>query len=283
MELPTVGVQWSKLGVGPSIDRTRLLDSILILAVPAGLVGLFVLPVEFKRLLVLEYADPALSATVTMHFVHFELSHLLSNLLGYMIVVPLAYWLAVLGDSRRAFFVGFGAVLLVFPFVLSGLDLLYERQAIGFGFSGLIMAFVGLVPVFAVRYFNRRVSAAVDLDWAPVLFLAGTVVVAVRGTMATPVGWLTTGVALGTTVLYGLLLVGEKLDWRLNPSFVRSRAAEAVFGLTAVGLAGLVLFVAFPPDPVEGNTVSNLYLHFTGYGVGAVFSYATFQAVGLDL
>lgn len=67
-----------------SSDRLALVFGCLSsLPVVAALVGVYLLPTDVRRSFAFEYADPTLVTAYTAHFVHFTLSHLLTNLSAF--------------------------------------------------------------------------------------------------------------------------------------------------------------------------------------------------------
>jgi len=127
--------------------------------VPCGtgaLLAIFTLPESTRRSLAFAYADPTAVTAFTAHYVHLDVGHLAGNVAGYALLAGVGYALAVLGDSRRFFLTALATFLLVFPFVLSALNLAVPRDAIGFGFSGINMALAGLLPLLLGTYARER-------------------------------------------------------------------------------------------------------------------------------
>lgn len=121
------------------VASVRASDLAVLLAVPVLLLAIFTLPESTRRSLAFAYADPTAVTAFTAHYVHLDVGHLAGNVAGYALLAGVGYALAVLGDSRRFFLTALATFLLVFPFVLSALNLAVPRDAIGFGFSGINM------------------------------------------------------------------------------------------------------------------------------------------------
>ncbi|AHG05084.1 hypothetical protein HALDL1_02125 [Halobacterium sp. DL1] len=252
----------------------RLRDVALLLLVPGVLVGVFALPLDVRRSLAFRYTDPTLATAYTAHFVHLESSHLLANVLAFLLLAGVGYLLATLAGRRQLFGTATATYLLAVPFALSGLNLAVPRNAVGYGFSGVNLAFAGLLPLLLVAYARRRLDARVRLRHAPGLFFAALAVVAVVALPWSPVSVGVAGVAAVAAVAYAVPLV-------------RSDAPRASTGASTAGwldllVVGLVLylatpFVAFPASPgVEGG-VLNLYAHLLGFCLAFVAPYVALE------
>lgn len=273
-------------GLPPS-RRIRAVDVAFVAAIPAVLVAVFLLPLGRRRDLALLYTDPSVLTMYASHFVHLGLPHLAANLLVYLLVVPFSVAVSVWSGRRRRFYLVAVTILLVFPLVLSGLNVLLPRPRIGMGFSGMNLAFVGYLPhVLADRFeaerpeWERSRAALLAL-----LFFVGTAVVTVRITAsiydtAQPgLHWLVVAGA-------GSLAAAVALT-RPVVSCLRSRgvAGAPIPPLAALGslLFVLLMFVGFPNvSPADGSVV-NLFLHFLGFSFGYIVPYAAFQVLGVSL
>jgi len=254
-------------------------DVALLAAVPAILVGVFLLPEATREAFVLDYRAPTAVDAYASHFVHFEVTHLAGNLAAYALAVVPAYGYCVAAGRRSDFFAVFGAVLAVFPYALSGLNVGFARSSVGFGFSGLSMAFLGFLPVALALYARERLLPGVTLDHAPLLFFAGVGVVAVLSVPAAPASSLPlVAVALAAV---GVATYGWSL-WtsvdRTSLTTAAGRAGDVEFAAAGVALVLAAPFVAFPTQPAgSGGSVLNVYTHLLGFCLGFVVPYATLR------
>lgn len=267
-------------GFGTALHaRSSLLDAGLIAAVPLVLVAVFTLPVGVREAYVLDYTDPTLATMYASHFVHLNAQHLAANLAGYAFVVPTAYLLCLLGDRRRTFRVAFLAFLLALPFGLSGLNLVFFRRAVAYGFSGVVMGYFGLLALALFGYVARRTDVAGGDRHAPVAFFAGIATISVA---LAPASRASGGVSVAALLLCGLY--GHALlDLGTPLSRLRTGLSESPPGYLELGAVGTLLFfgypfIAFPADPFQGGTVVNLYTHLLGYALGFISAY-TFQVL----
>jgi len=252
-------------------------------AVPALLVGVFLLPEPIRRTLTFAYVEPSVVTAVTAHFVHFSVDHLLANVLGYVVLAGLGYVLAALGDCRRLFGVAAATYLLAFPPVLSVLNLAVPRRAVTYGFSGINMAFAGLLPVVLAVYAGRRLDARIRVRHAPVVFFAALTLVAV----SLPRSWVTLGLAaaatLGTAGYVGTALSALRTAERADrsPSGPRSGWVD-VF---VVGVAAVLGFAVagFPAVPARSGSVVNLYVHLLGFCLAFIAPYVAVEVGVFDM
>ncbi|MEF8781838.1 MAG: hypothetical protein V5A39_08565 [Haloarculaceae archaeon] len=272
--------------VGALRDRTGVGDVGALLSVPAVLVVLYLLPSALRRSLAFEYTDPSLLTAFAANFVHLDGGHLLVNLAIYALVVPVLYALSVTSGSRQRFYTAFLTFVVVFPFVLSYLNLAVVRPAFAVGFSGVTMAFVGSLPFAVAESLDARFDVGPTTAVAPALFfftLALISVLSVRSVIPEDPTVLLgiSGLALAavlSALLYAVVAYDRGEQFRAKLS--AAAGAPGYFEVVVVGLL-LVLalpFVAFPADPVTANGVLNLYVHLLGYALGFIVTYATAAA-----
>jgi len=267
--------------------RLTAVDVAFLVYIPAALVGVFLLPMELRRELALRYMEPSVRTMYAAHFVHFDFLHLVSNLLVYLLVVPFSLAVSVWSGRRRRFYVVAVTILLAFPLILSGLNVLFPRPRIGMGFSGLNLAFVGYLPhVLADRFeaehpeWERSRAALLALA-----FFVGTgivtvrVVASIRGAPRIGIGW-----ALAAGI--GSFAAAAGLT-RPVVSCLRSQGITggSIPPLVALGslLFVLLMIVGFPEASATGGSVVNVFLHLLGFSFGYIVPYTAFQVFGLSM
>lgn len=264
-------------------DAGRASDAVVLLSVPLLLVTLFVLPRPVKLELALAYRNPTLPTVFVSHFVHLEVAHLLANLVAYLVVVPVIYVLGVLSGRRTAFLIAFVTLVVAFPFVLSGLNLLFPRPRVGYGFSGIAMAFVGLLTCVVWEYLVVQFGDEFDRDRSPVLFFFGTVIIAVRVVPSVPASLSVVGLAIVGSLLYLWPLITDPTVSAIE-AMRKSVSYPGYFDTAVLGVFVVVAFpfAAFPSSPVVDGTVLNVYSHALGYCLGYLVPYSAFRVVGLS-
>ena len=263
----------------PGLDRTRAYAGDVGPAVAVTLVMLWVyrLPERTRLGLAFDYADPTLLTAYASHLVHLTPGHLLSNLGAFGLLLSLTLALAVSAGRRGLFRVAVATYLLAFPLVLSALNLAMARPRVGFGFSGVAMAFLGLLPLMLGAAIEERFPGTQGLRRAPGLFLAGLAAIAWLAVPARLPRLAIVLVAAGAALAYlPRLPTAADLDGGL-----RWLAAGSGGGVVLAGVVAffLVPLAAFPGDPANGTTVTNLYTHLLGYSLGFIAPYATVQVL----
>lgn len=256
-------------------SSVRAFDVAVVAAVPLALVAIYGLPEATREALVLDYRSPTLLAMYASHFVHFSGAHLATNLAAYLLAVVPSYGYCVLAGRRTDFVVTFGVVLFGFPFVLSALNVVFVRPSVGFGFSGVAMAFLGFVPVALAMFARERLAPPVTLDHAPLLFFAGVETIAALAVPESVFGVLAVAVAALGVAVYSVSL------WRAVGAdgfqTAAGRVGDAEFAVAGVVLVLAFPFVAFPSRIAEDGVVLNVYTHLLGYCLGFIAPYATLR------
>ncbi|SMO85018.1 hypothetical protein [Halorubrum cibi] len=269
------------------LSRARPPDLLVLSAVPVVLLAAFTLSEETRRSLAFAYHDPTVLTAFSAHYVHLEAAHLLSNVAAYGLLAGVGYLLAVTSGQRRLFFTAFATFCLSFPFVLSAMNLAVPRRAIGFGFSGVNMAFAGLLPLLLAAFVHARLSngertplsASTPVRLLPATFLVvvGWIGVLALPTAADPTGIVGPGVLLGGVLLGARGILSTPLERRpsVREGLRRVIDRRGYGDLFAVGATLAVAYpvVGFPTDPGVDGGVINLYVHFLGFCLAFIGPY----------
>ncbi|AZQ16083.1 rhomboid family intramembrane serine protease [Halorubrum sp. PV6] len=250
------------------------IDIVAFLLPAALFLGVGLLPPELRQQLAFSYNDPDVLTALTANFAHADAVHLLRNLTAYLVVVPTVYLLSALAGRRQLFYTVFVVVFAVFPFVLSGLNLILPREALSLGASGLTLAFVGYLPVALAEYTRRRfpVVSVARRSIAAGLFFIGLVIV-----IPLAVAAVRPGLAAALTIVALLAVIGYGVTLRRS-GVDRSILREPLPGFLELGIWSIVvitaaLITAFPADPLSASGLVNVYTHFLGYSLGFLSSY----------
>ena len=269
-------------------------DVLLLASVPVAILGVFALSPATRETLVFQYTTPSIPTAFTAPFVHFDSGHLLFNLVGYTLVVPILYALSLDAGDDWEFRVVFVALLASSPILLSYLNLTILRSGVTFGFSGVLMAYYGYLPLVVAKHATTRLQLGDTRTAAPLLFFLGLLLATIqllRAVVANPVTvavdgapasvtWVLVATLAEVVVLLLLVIVFYSLSGsgsyeRLRASARRAFERGSRADLTIVALLVLVAmpFVTFPVDPIAGQRVFNLYVHFVGYALGFISTY----------
>jgi hypothetical protein len=280
-------------------ERWRRVDAVVLLGVPLLLGIVFSLPRTLRRAFAFEYTDPSLLTAFTSTYVHLDVSHLVVNVGAFLLVGGVVYALSVASDCRRRFYAVTATFTLAFPFVLAYLNLAAPRVAIGFGFSGVVMAFVGYLPVALATYLEDHLDMGPTTVVAPALFCAilATVAVLVLRPVVSGNGLLLASAGLGVPVLSSTLWSARDYTRRRgkersgtrgtvdrdNAGRIRRALAEPGYvelGVVALAVMLAMPFVAFPAGINVGNGTLNRYVHLIGLALGFAVTYATTEIPG---
>lgn len=259
--------------------RGEPLDWAVLLAVPLASIAVLTLPPSIRFEYALAYQQPTLTTMFTAHFVHLSPGHLETNLLAYAVLVPFAYLYSLLAGRRTEFYLVFGTSVLLFPVVLSGVDLVFVRPRIGLGASGIVTAVLGFLPVTLFWFLHTYVDRRIEAGHAPVLFFLGTALVAVRA-VPPSAGSALAGVL---SVLGGALYLRRlSTDLGRRGAIDGSTPSDAHLAFAVLGLTAFVAVVlaAFPADHGGDGPVVNLLVHYLGYCFGFIVPYTTFRLWG---
>lgn len=258
--------------VGEFRRRTGKRDVVLLI-VPAVLLGVYALPEPVRRELVFSYVAPTTLTAFTSHYVHLGEQHLLVNIASYGLLAPTAYTISAFSGRREQFLRAFVLLHLTAPFVLSGLNLVFVRPRVGFGYSGIAMGLLAMLGLELYSYGRRTFSPRLNRENAVVLFLTEALLITAALVPQTT----------GLLPIAGCCAVGiAGYAWRISRNVevadggVPDYAGEP--GYAELGVVGVVLFlafpfVAFPPDPTGDGAVLNLYTHLLGFCLAFIVGY----------
>lgn len=96
--------------VGTLLTRATAINLVLVFSVPVVLAAAASLSRSVRQSLVFDYGAPTVRTAVLPTFVHLGSTHLTVNIVGYALVVPLAYLLSVVNGQHRRFRVAFATI-----------------------------------------------------------------------------------------------------------------------------------------------------------------------------
>ncbi len=244
----------------------------LLLAIPVvGMIGGYLLPTAQKRALGFAYLEPTLMTAYTSHIVHIEWTHLLGNLLSYVLLASTGWLLYRLAGYRDIWLPWMGTYLLAFPPVLAGLNLAVERNAITIGFSGLNTALLGALPVGIGLLLAR--NTVFEIQQSPVLFVPPLWVLVLSGVPHTPLAGIGSGLVGLLTLVYLSALRGQfQSIWRTTKDLLYQPVVAEIL-VTGVVLLFAYPVVVFPIEPTTGNGITNYYIHLLGYTMGVIVTF----------
>jgi len=263
-------------------ERVRLFDVLMMATTPVVLLGIHLVPLSVRQGYLFEYTDPSPVTALVSALVHLHWAHLLANLVLYALTVGLVYVLDMLTDRRTRFYRVFVVFVVVFPVVLSYLSLAAVRPAVGFGFSGVVMAFAGYLPVALAEFLEVRLELGSRRLLAPAIMFPSLGLVAVLSLWSvipenTTVLLGVIGLVAAILLTTGLYLIAIYDAGSTSLSALSVAVSLPGYGDVAVGSLLLILsppFVTFPLNPQLANGTLNLYIHLLGYALGFLVTYS---------
>jgi hypothetical protein len=197
------------------------------------------------------------------NFVHGGVVHLSSNLISYVFLMGVLLPLAVFADWKRELYITSIFFIAVVPLVVSYYSLWALRgtdvETI-LGFSGVVAAFLGLLPILLFAFFQRAVSSNIRLHHA--LALVALELAVIFFSLSGPSGSVISLSILGTLGL-GLVWWDTRGEW--GP--LLSSNANLILVFTTI----LVFtWVSYSMLVNTGPSV-NVYGHLIGFVSGFMF------------
>lgn len=127
---------------------------IFFILIPIINIIIFILPTALKKSLMLNLNSPAILNIFVSNYLHLTLSHWISNLVAYFIIIFLIFNLET--SKKRLYYISLVGLLAI-PFILFiGVKALFNLFRIGFpptlGFSGIVCFFLGYLLFVTYRY-----------------------------------------------------------------------------------------------------------------------------------
>lgn len=263
-------------------ERVRFWDVLTMAAIPVILVGIHLIPLSIRQEYLFEYTDPNPVTALVSALVHLHWAHLGVNIVLYALIIGMVYVLDTLTDRRTRFYRVFGVFVTVFPVVLSYLNLAAVRPAAGFGFSGIVMAFAGYLPVALAEFLEVRLEISYRRLLAPAIMFPSLGLIAVLSLWSvipenTTVLLGVVGLVAAILLTTGLYLIAIYDAGSISLSTVSVAVNLPGYGDIAVGSLLVILslpFVAFPLNPQLASGTLNLYIHLLGYALGFLVTYS---------
>jgi len=242
--------------------------TLLFAIVPLFLLLLFLLPQEIKQGLALDVSRFSPQSIFLSHYVHEEFPHFSQNVLGYYIGMFLVYGFYFLRRGRGILRTLF-PLFVILPFVSSFLHLAGLPTSRSLGYSAIVAAIYGALPVVFFGFTEFRYKLKLNRTWSlwSLFFISMLLIAMVYGHLYIT---LMVGVATAFFLLMALRFAAKNNDIMkfIHTLCIRDRAL-LVFGLSFSILSAAVFF---PANIVSENGVVNIFSHYVGY----VFGFVTF-------
>jgi len=218
---------------------------------------------------------------LTSAYIHHDFTHLLNNLIGFLIAAVAIYWLCWrLGERRwfRVTAVSFSVVLPILVNLTSYAVLEWmvpNASPTGRGFSGVAAGFVGFLfaafIVWIAKQSSRRVALYIGQGIG--VLMAWVLALIYRGLELQVIGLV--GVGMG---LSGWGLVSEVNSGRICARW-REWLPQIGVGVTIVSLLLWFLIVLFPANFLSGTVTTNIFAHGAGFMWGTVSAFTVRKVI----
>lgn len=264
----------------PEITQFNRTETIFYLLLPSTIILtltiVYVLPAEIKELLSLKYhlfsySNPYdLLRLYTYHLVHYDFQHFMGNIVSFIFIYWILTSLVMWAREVRTFNVMLFIIFVVIAPALGFLDLfLFSDAALrqGCGFSGILLAFNGLLPYFSIKYLAKELNISLRVSIVHLMFLviaSGVAIAYIETTKA--ILFASTGTFAVALYFYG---IHNRYDIQ-DTKEVREKISLVMFSLM---MFFFVIAISFPPDLRTSHGIVNIWGHFMGLYLSMIVLY----------
>ncbi len=261
------------------VEKIEKKDILLIVSPFVLIILIYFLPEKIQESLALSYENPRLINLLTSAFVHGGRSHLIGNLTAYLLFVIPIFLMSIIAREKKKFYLVFSLFVLVFPFILSSINLYFIDAETSRGFSGVDSAFLGFMPIISFHLLRKKVCENLKKTF-PVSFLFfafSLVVFTYVDALIEKV--LTSGVILLLAVFF-LWWSTKDIDFKKFLKTVKDN--PETYWHFWIGMMGILIFIVgvisiFPAEIVSGESTVNIVSHYFGLVLGFLIPYFSFQ------
>lgn len=267
-------------GIMPTIGQFTKTEIIFYLLFPSAIIStltlVYFLPAEVKELLTLNYhffsfSNPSdLLRLYTYHLIHFDILHFAGNLVSFILIYWVLTYLVIQGRGVRMFKVMLLIVFVVIAPALGVLDLMLFGDTVvkqGCGFSGILLAFNGLIPYFSFKYVSKELGINFRVSMVHLLFLviASGMSIAYIETIR--------AIVFASTGSFAVALYFYGIYNRYNIEDTRETREKISLVMFSLMMFFWVIVVSFPPELKTSHGIVNIWGHFLGLYLSMVILY----------
>ena len=235
----------------------------------------FLVPKSIQNAFAFHHESFNVYGLFTAAFVHSSNSHLLGNVVGYLITTLYAFALCLYVDERRWFRRTVIAAILILPIPVNLVSYTFfqlrypEVSPVSRGFSGVVAGLAGFLlvalAVYVANRYNNELGQVVGLS-VFLLVMAEIDFIYARGFRPLVVGL----VVLGIGLQIGTYLWQHSFD--VEQFFNRWVLLDVVGVVFVIGVPSFVIVSLFPSDIGGGGSFTNIIAHAAGFLLGILLS-----------
>lgn len=260
------------------IDKFKInKNDVFVFLFPVILVLIFLLtdPSRFA----LDLKDLDLIRMFTSSFVHWNLGHLIRNVIPYYVFILPGWYLAKSSEMERDFYVSFLGILILVPFITRFMHIYTGQFLFGAtaGFSGTVLGFSALTVISFLVFLREKFKFKLnsfDLLASFLVFICLPVFIYNFGSLE-PLLW----VLFALSVLWMLYRfkkegIGSKIGSKIK-EYRKIAAASKLITFTGFLILFLAFYIGFfPPSFVEAEI--NIFSHLSGFVGGFVVGFVVY-------
>jgi large-conductance mechanosensitive channel len=274
-----VAINNATKGVVKKLIKENWIGLILIFMIPLILLLVFFLPNSIRETLILHRDYSNIYDIFATHFVHEEFSHLISNVITYIIVALILYSLLLALHEKRLFYELFFANCLLIPFFISLIwtpfnKFIWVGVMRSFGFSGIVSSFVGAVIYAYVLFLHEKFKVnslyALYSSISFVALLFGLFYITFTASTVAIISFV-----LIYFVWYAYKMI-KSIDQKAKMELIQKSKKPILVKILPFDLYLLIFLFSlslFPIQFVQENTAINFLIHYEGFIMGIAVSF----------
>lgn len=268
-----------------SLTKQNWIDLAIIFLIPVILFTVFLLPNQIKESLILHREASTIYSIFTTHFVHMKITHLISNVISYLIVVLFLYTFLFVMDKTNFFRKFLFTNLLLMPFLISFIwvpvnQFISTGVKTSFGFSGIVSSLFGTFIYVYVILLHERVKIKTHFAYISSIFfvLLLFILFYFKSSLYTVMILILVAIVFGWSAYKTVKSINKKAKTDLIKKAKRPKYAK-IFLYISVFVLYLFIFVSawhlFPIKFVIDNITINFFIHYVGFILGLSTSFVT--------
>jgi hypothetical protein len=253
-----------------TVLKWKKLDHLLFFVfIPIVLISIFLLPNTVKDIFILLPSSPTAISVFFSNYTHSDFSHLINNLIGYIIIIFLLFHLET---NKRIFYINSFLIFIALP-IISSLLIMYLIPNIPpvQGFSAIVSGFVGYLIYSTYNFVKNVYKIPFNYSLIFLLLMINFLIFSILNSMTYLIL-----ITIATSIF--LILKNRKNFKELfkkiitnykslsNKRYLERVYEICIFVLTIFFISSLVTLI--PSNIREGNTIVNIFSHYVGYIFG---------------